>query len=172
MSKAEAFYLCFGDSQADDTDETVWNVCWPKVKLGISWADSNLFVLQRISTLVFNWTSHFKGWGPGLDLQTSAVQEKQNVNCVCAIVNFLVATLKKKKKKSPGPVAQLVGVSSHAPKGCGFNSRSGHIPRVWVWSLVGAHSGGSQACFSLCLSLLLSLKAINISLGEDLKKLF
>nr|KAF6283102.1 hypothetical protein mPipKuh1_010192 [Pipistrellus kuhlii] len=44
-------------------------------------------------------------------------------------------------------------------KGCGFNSRSGHIPRLWVRCLVGASMGGNQSislshcCFSLSLPL-------------------
>ena len=29
-------------------------------------------------------------------------------------------------------VAQLIGASPHLPKGCGFNSQSGHISRLWV----------------------------------------
>ena len=34
-------------------------------------------------------------------------------------------------------VAQLVGALSHKPKGRQFNSQSGHMPRLWVPSLVG-----------------------------------
>ena len=37
-------------------------------------------------------------------------------------------------------IAQLVGTSSCKPKGCGFDSQSGHMPRLWVWSLVGWHT--------------------------------
>ena len=29
-------------------------------------------------------------------------------------------------------VTQVVGVWSHEPKGCGFDSRSEHMPRLWV----------------------------------------
>ena len=29
-------------------------------------------------------------------------------------------------------VSQLVGTLSHRPKGHGFNSQSGHTPRLWV----------------------------------------
>ena len=51
-------------------------------------------------------------------------------------------------------VAQLVGASSHRPKGHGFDSQSGYMPRLWVWSLVGAHMAGNQSKFlSLSLSL-------------------
>ena len=42
-------------------------------------------------------------------------------------------------------LAQLVGGSSHIPKGCGFDSWLGYIPRLWVWSLAGPHTG----CFCL-----------------------
>ena len=34
-------------------------------------------------------------------------------------------------------VAQLVGASFPKPKGCGFDSRSGHISRLRVWSQSG-----------------------------------
>ena len=58
----------------------------------------------------------------------------------------------------PGQVTQLVGASSHTPKGAGYN-------------LVRAHTGGNRSVFlSFSLSHLplpLSLKSINILLGED-----
>ena len=60
-------------------------------------------------------------------------------------------------KKALAGVAQLVGESSHTPKGYGFDSQSGHIPRLWVQSPDKAHSGSSQLMFpshinvSLCL---------------------
>ena len=38
---------------------------------------------------------------------------------------------------SCGPGGSVVGVLSHRPKGCRFNFRSGHIPRLWVCSPVG-----------------------------------
>ena len=40
-------------------------------------------------------------------------------------------------------VPQLVGESSYKPKSHMFDSQSGHIPRLWVWSLVGAHMRGN-----------------------------
>ena len=51
-------------------------------------------------------------------------------------------------------------LSSHTTKGCRFHFQSGHIPRLWVWSLVGVHAGGDQSmllshikvCFCLSLS--------------------
>ena len=52
----------------------------------------------------------------------------------------------------------LGGVSFRTPKGCVFCPWSGHIPRLWVWSLVGVCTGGNQLMFlshisvSLCLS--------------------
>ena len=33
------------------------------------------------------------------------------------------------ENKIPGQVAQLVGASSHMPKGCGFDLWSEHMPR-------------------------------------------
>ena len=81
-----------------------------------------------------------------------------------------------------GWVAQLLGVSSPAPKGCGFDPQSGHILRSWVQPQLGVCTGGNwlmflshidvslsrslSLCLSLSLSLLLSLKSINISSGE------
>ena len=76
-------------------------------------------------------------------------------------------------------MAQLVGVLSHKLGGCGFDSRSGHIPRLQVWSPVKARIRGTYSMFlthidvslslflCLSLSLPLSLKSISMSLGED-----
>ena len=44
-------------------------------------------------------------------------------------------------------VAQLVGASSHRPKGHGFDSQSGHIPRLWVLSPVPACARGNRSMF-------------------------
>ena len=73
---------------------------------------------------------------------------------------------------SPGRVAQLSGAWSHAAKGWGFDSWSGHMPRLKVQSPVGAHIGGNQSvflphidvslCFSVSLSVSLSLLSVNI----------
>ena len=74
---------------------------------------------------------------------------------------------------NPHQVAQLVGASSRAPKGCGLGSGSGHITRLWVQPLVRACGGGNQSIFlshgdvPLSLPLLLSPKSINISSGKD-----
>ena len=82
----------------------------------------------------------------------------------------------------PWPAAQLVGASSHTPQGSKFDSGSVYIYRLWVQSPVGVHTGSDQLMFlshinvSLSLSLSfpltpsLSLKSINISSVEDLKK--
>ena len=56
----------------------------------------------------------------------------------------------------PGWVAALAGALSHTPKGCGFDSQSGHMPRLWVRSLVGACTGGTHTDVSLYLLLSLS----------------
>ena len=76
---------------------------------------------------------------------------------------------------SPGPVAHLVGVVSHATKRCGFDSQSGHILRLWVWSLIGASTRSNQSMFldhiNVSLSLSLPQMNKNKSLGEDKKKL-
>ena len=55
---------------------------------------------------------------------------------------------------SPGQVAQLAEVLSHAPKGCWFNPQSEHIPKLWIWSPVGVHTNQcfSHRCLSVCLS--------------------
>ena len=44
-------------------------------------------------------------------------------------------------------MAKLVGVSPHTPKGCGFDSQSGYIPRLSIRSLVRTHIGGNQWVF-------------------------
>ena len=69
----------------------------------------------------------------------------------------------KKQRHSPGQMAQLLGASSHTPKGWGFDP--------WLGRLLEATDG----CFSFTLTFLslptpLSQKSINISLVEDLKK--
>ena len=52
-----------------------------------------------------------------------------------------------KKISSPDCVVQLVGASSHPLKGLRFDSQSRHIHRLWVWSLVRVHTGGTQSMF-------------------------
>ena len=52
-------------------------------------------------------------------------------------------------------LAWWVGASSRAPKGCGFNYRSGHIPGLHVQSPFWAPAGGNQSMF---------LSHINLSL--------
>ena len=43
----------------------------------------------------------------------------------------------KKNQSALASMAQLVGVLSHKLKDHGFNSQSGHIPRLQVWSQSG-----------------------------------
>ena len=102
------------------------------------------------------------------------------LNCSLIFFGCLKITL------NIGQVAQLVGVSSHTPKGCGFKSQSGHISRLLgdLWSRFiqeatdWCFSFTSMFLLSLCLSvpplihLLLSLKSTNIFLGEDYKIIF
>ena len=65
------------------------------------------------------------------------------------------------------------------PKGYGFDPRSGHIPRLWVWLPLRVQTGDNWSIFlsyiniSLSLPPLfpLSLKLINISSGEKKKKI-
>ena len=88
--------------------------------------------------------------------------------------------VKKKRVHALAGVAQLVGASSSKPKGLGFNSQSGHLPRLRVRSPVGAHMRGKRLMFPLtplflcpphpALSSPLSLKSISMSSGEDYKK--
>lgn len=69
-------------------------------------------------------------------------------------------------------VDQLIGVSSHAPKCCWFYSYSGHIPDLWLQSLIG----GSQLMFPLYIDVSLGLPSSlsqtnkNIYSDEDFKK--
>lgn len=44
-------------------------------------------------------------------------------------------------------VAQLVGVSAYNWKGCGFDLKSGRVPRLWVQILVWAHGRGNRWMF-------------------------
>ena len=76
-------------------------------------------------------------------------------------------------------MGQMVRVLSCKPKGHQFDSWSGHMPGLWVWSLVRAHARGNQSMFlshtdvslPLSLSLLsLLLKSKTMSSGEDKKK--
>ena len=72
-------------------------------------------------------------------------------------------------------VAQLVGVLSCGPNGRGFDPWSGPMPGLWVQSPVGEIVRSNQSMFlshitvsfSLSLSLLLSLKSMKVSSGED-----
>lgn len=54
------------------------------------------------------------------------------------------ATARGKRRGSPAGVAPLVGASSHAQKGCGFESQSGHTPRFQVQFRVRTCAEGSQ----------------------------
>ena len=74
-----------------------------------------------------------------------------------------------KKWSSPGEAGQLVGACAGTPRGAGFDSRSGHVPRLRVPSLVWEQLI-NVSLTPMFLSLPLSLKSMNISLGEDLKK--
>ena len=58
-------------------------------------------------------------------------------------------------------VAQWAAASFCAPKGCGFDSWSGHRPGLWVQSPVGTLTEGNQSMFPSLLSLppFLSLKS-------------
>ena len=68
-------------------------------------------------------------------------------------------------------VAQLAGASSLTLKGCGFNSQSGHMPRLHIQPPVRVDVRGNGMMFlsyiNVCLSpsLPLSLKSISMSLG-------
>ena len=85
------------------------------------------------------------------------------------------------KKKSPSPgyawVAGLVGTLSQSctPTVYGFDSWSGHIPRLQVWCPVRACTGGNWLKFLASMFLSpsssppFSLKPINISSGEKKK---
>ena len=44
-------------------------------------------------------------------------------------------------------VAQAVGESSCTPKGYRFDTRSEHLPKLWVWSLVGEPTRSNQSMF-------------------------
>lgn len=65
-------------------------------------------------------------------------------------------------------MAQLVGVS-YTPKGCRFDSMSGHTHRLRVQSTVGAHLGDNNRSLSPPPPF---LKSINIYSDKDLKKLY
>ena len=82
-------------------------------------------------------------------------------------------------KSHPGWAAPLAAVSSCTPKGCGFNSWSGHMP-TWVsgsvpsWAAYGRQPisvSHVDAFLSLSSPLLLPLKSINISLGEEYRQI-
>lgn len=63
----------------------------------------------------------------------------------------------------PGPVAQCWSIIP-APKGCGSDSQSGPIPRLWVRSLVKV----TNQCWFFFSLLLAPFLTLNItSLGED-----
>ena len=65
--------------------------------------------------------------------------------CICEQENVRPCDteFKTSKRYCPGWVAQMVGVLSHAPKGCRFLSQSQHIPRFQVQSPVGVQPGSN-----------------------------
>ena len=67
-------------------------------------------------------------------------------------------------------VNQLDRASSHVLKCCGFDSLSGHIPKLQVQSLVWECMEGSQLMFLSHIDVSLSLKSNErMSSGEDKK---
>ena len=62
-------------------------------------------------------------------------------------ISVITEYLNSRYSNCPGQVAQFVGASSHTPKGCGFNSQPGHIPKLEVQSPVWAHTEGNQSMF-------------------------
>lgn len=81
----------------------------------------------------------------------------------------------KKKEKNPAfrpvQIPQWVWMLPRTPEGCGFDARSGHVPRLWVRSLVMVHMTDDQS-MSLSPSFFLPL-SLNINkhmLGEDFLK--
>ena len=68
-------------------------------------------------------------------------------------------------------VAQLGGALSQGLKGHGFDSQSGHKPRLQVWSLVKEYEKATSQCFSflsmpVCLSVSLSPHPLPYSLKK------
>ena len=80
------------------------------------------------------------------------------------------------KRRALDGVAQVVGALSCKSKVSRFDSQSGHLPRLQVQSLTGCVQEATDWSFShRCPSfsrpsLPLSLKSVNMSLGEDKKE--
>ena len=64
-------------------------------------------------------------------------------------------------------MASFVGASSHGLKGCGFDSWSRHILRLWVQSPVGVWAAGNQSMFLSCIDVALSLPPLPLSLKSN-----
>ena len=92
---------------------------------------------------------------------------------ICIVLIFL------KNQISSGWCGSVGWALSYGPKGCGFDSRSGHTPGLQIQFQLGAYEKQlisvslSHRCFcpSLSPSLPLSLKSITMYLGEDKKKI-
>ena len=78
---------------------------------------------------------------------------------------------KKKHRLTLASVSQLVGASSLTPKGCRFDSQSGHIPRFWVQSLVGVQMCNQSLSLSLSLSPFLSLLSSLLQINKHILKI-
>ena len=87
------------------------------------------------------------------------------------------------KTQALASVAQLVGESSHRPKGCRLDSQSGHIPKMWVPSPVWVVTVRQPIDVSLSHQSISSLSAPSptsflcennekMSSGEDKKNFF
>ena len=67
-------------------------------------------------------------------------------------------------------VAQLVEALSHTPKGCGFDSRSGHMPRLGAQSPIGVRMRGHQSMFLSHTDMSLSLpSSLSNSINNNTK---
>ena len=69
-------------------------------------------------------------------------------------------------------VIQLVGMLSHKPNGHRFDSWSGYMPQLWIWTLVGARMRGKRSMFRSLSPRLPSpsLKPISMFQVEDEEK--
>ena len=96
----------------------------------------------------------------GEKLKTFTLTSGTKQRCPFSLLSFNIVLevlgtgIKKENEPWPGG---LVGWSIiHPPKGYGFNSQSGHIPRLQVQSLIGEYTGGNKLMF---------LSHINVSLS-------
>ena len=124
------------------------------LSLTFQWTNSSLSLAHFFSTVFLESQSRAP---PRLSLPASSTLSPSFVSLFPALINILSKSpglvlwvfpaQSQEFRHSTGQVVQRIGMLSCALKRCRFDSWSGNIPRLWILSLVGEHTGGNRLMF-------------------------